>query len=105
MGRGSETREVRGEPGLSQRNLRINPGSGGVQAGMPDPGGRARLRTDSVYLDFPGHEPCARRGSEFLAESRQSLLASYFSTEPDAAVHVRVQHDPHAGTKAATIAA
>ena len=28
-----------------------------------------------------------------------------FSTEPDAAVHVRVRHDPRAGTKAATSAA
>ena len=61
---------------------------------MPDPGGRARLRTDSVYLDFPGREPFARSGSEFLAESRQPLLASYFSTGPDASVYVRVQHDP-----------
>ena len=90
MGRGSDTREVRGEPGRSQRNLRIHPGSWGEQAGMPDPGGRARLRTDSVYLDFPGREPCARRGSELLAENRHPLLTSYFSTEPDAAVYVRV---------------
>ena len=82
MGRGSDTREVLGEPGLSQRNSRIYPGSGGEQAGMPDPGGRARFRTDSVYLDFPGHQPCARRGSEFFAESRQPLLTSYFSTKP-----------------------
>ena len=72
---------------------------------MPDPGGRARLRTDSVYLDFPGHEPCARRGSEFLAESRQPLLNSYFSTEPDAAVFVRVEHDPHTEIKATKSAA
>ena len=72
---------------------------------MPDPGGRARLRTDSDYLDFPGHEPCARRGSESPAENRQPLLASYFSTEPEAAVHVRVQNDPLAGTKAATSSA
>ena len=72
---------------------------------MPDTGGRARLRTDSVYLEFPGHKPCGRRGSEFLAETRLPLLTSYFSTEPEAAVHVRVQHDPHAGTKAATSAA
>ena len=72
---------------------------------MPDPGGRARLRTDSDYLDFPGHEPCARRGSESLAENCQPILASYLSTEPDESVHVRVQHYPHAGTKAATSAA
>jgi hypothetical protein len=105
MGRESDTREVRGEPGLSQRNFRIHPSFGPKQAGMPDPGGWARFRTDAVYLDFPGHEPCARRGSKFLAEIRQRLLTSYFSTEPEAAVHVCVQHDPHAGAKAATIAA
>ena len=29
MGCGSDMREVRGEPGLSQRNLRSHPGSGG----------------------------------------------------------------------------
>ena len=106
MGRDSDTREARDEPSLSQRNLRIHPGSGGKQAMMPDPGGRAfGFRTDSIHLNFPGHEPYARKGSEFLAENRQPLLASYFSTETDAAIHVRLQDTPHAGTKAATSAA
>ena len=69
---------------------------------MPDPGAAIADRGDSVHLDFPGHEPRARRGSESLAEIRQLLLASYFSTEADVAVHVRLQGNPHAGTKAPT---
>ena len=100
MGRGSDTREDRGKPGLNQRNLRTDPGSGGEQAVRPDPSAAMTDRSGSIHLNVPGHEPCARRGSEFLAQIRQPLLASYFSTEAEAAVHVRLQGEPHAGTKA-----
>src|SRR5579859_2995623 len=95
----------RQEACLFQRNFRTSPRTGGVQAGMPAPGTAIADRSPSVHGDLPRHEPCARRGSESPEEILQPFLASYFASNPDAAVHVRLERQPHAGTKAASWAA
>ena len=106
MGRWGDTLEAGNEPCLGQRNFRTDPRSGGEAAGMRHPDARAWCRyVTAIHVDFPGHEPCARRGSESPYEVTEPLLSSYLPADPYAAVDVGLKDEPHAGTKAASGAA
>src|SRR5450631_2525128 len=106
MGRWSDTLEAGDEPGLGQRNFRTDPRSGGEAAGMRHPDARALYRcVTAIYVELPGHELCARRGSQSPYEVTEPPLSSYLSADSDAAVDVGLKDKPHAGTKAASWAA
>ena len=106
MGRDGDRAGGGYKPSLCQCNFRTDPRSRGVGAGVRRPRrlGFCPVRF-TVHVDFPGHEPCARRGSESLEEIPEPLLASYLPSDPDAAVYVRLEGDPDARMKAASRAA
>src|SRR5580692_12424065 len=106
MGRWGDTLEVGDVPGLGQRNFRTDPRSGGEAAGVRHPDARAWCRyVTAIHMELPGHEPCARRGSQSPYEVTEPLLSSYFSADSNAGVYVGLKDKPNAGTKAASGAA
>src|SRR5580693_4184740 len=106
MGRRSDALEAGDESCLGQRNFRTDPRSGGEAAGMRHPDARALCRyVTAIHVELPGHEPCARRGSESLNEVTEPIFSSYFSADSYTAVDVGLKDKPHAGTKAASSAA
>src|SRR5580658_2446478 len=106
MGCRCDTLEAWNEPGLGQSNFRTDPRSGGEAAGVRHPDARAWCRcVTAIHVELPGHEPCARRGSQPPDEFIEPLLSSYFSADSYAAIYVGLKDNPHAGTKAASGAA
>src|SRR5580698_3169727 len=106
MSRWSDAPEVGNEPCLGQRNFRTDPRSRGEAAGMRHPDARAWCRyVTTIHVDFPGHEPRARRGSESPYEVTEPLLSSCLPADSYAAIDVGLKDKPHAGTKAASRAA
>ena len=106
MGRWSDTLEAGDEARLGQRNFRTDPRSGGEAAGMRHPDARALCRyVTAIHVELPGHEPCARRGSESPYEVTEPVFSSYLPADSYAAVDVGLKDKPHTGTKAASRAA
>jgi hypothetical protein len=83
MGRWGDTLEAGDEPFLGQCNFRTDPRSRGAAAGMRHPDARALYRyITTIHVELPGHEPCARRGSESPYEVTEPIFSSNLSADP-----------------------
>ena len=61
---------------------------------MRHPDARAWCRyVTAIHVEFPGHEPRARRGSQSQDEVIEPLFSSCLSADPYAGVHVGLKEN------------